>query len=170
MNSGHYILPAMPKGSTRTSLGPKNIPAYIYHDVCSSLHPNVQPDPPVQADPPVKHVNPTRPTASSSFPLHDLQLIWIKLTGNQLGIDSNLLWTGLVGSYRKRTSLYAQCSALGLDYRIFTRFLVWDGLYRNPCVCISVSVYLCIYLFSLFRIVNPFSNEAIDIARGGGSK
>ena len=82
INSGHYILSAMPKGSTRTLLEPKNILAYIYHDVCSSLHPNVQPEPPVQADPTVKHVNPIRPTANSCFPLNDLLLIWIILAGN----------------------------------------------------------------------------------------
>jgi hypothetical protein len=36
-------------------------------------------------------------------------------------------------------------------------FLVRDGLYRNPCVC----VYLCtVYLSSVFRIVNETSTKA----------
>ena len=61
------------------------------------------------------------------------------------------------------------CETYSLEYRkdtlfvvkrafkneLLTTFLVRDGLYRNPSVC--VCIYLCICVFSVSRIVNETS-------------
>jgi hypothetical protein len=62
-------------------------------------------------------------------------------------------------STQKMDSAGVRLWALNSFLSRILKFLVWDRLYRNPCVSFCVSVYL-LCVFSVFRIVNATSTEA----------